>query len=140
MPTSYATIQDYYTFIGEAMPNPLDAAEQLRLDALIVRASGMILRRARLARISYDATTGLPKNDIILDAFMRATCATLNWWEENGDPSGALSQFDAVGMGDVSYSKRASAQSTATQSTSRIAPEAIEILMTAGIFSTRVSG
>lgn len=86
----YATSSQYTEFTGEAAPSDIDV--RLR------RASQFLDSQIfRLCWYDADATTGMPTNALVLEAFANACCAQVEWGVEVGDVTGAA----GVGWGSV---------------------------------------
>lgn len=135
---TFATREQYWTSIGLAEADfPTDDAEIARIDALLVKASGVVRRMTRTARLNY-TTEGFPSASSIRDAFVAATCAIVEDWEDTGDVSGRGGQWDSVAMDGVSYSRTRLAGEGSRQS-ERYPPLAVDALVNAGIFTTKVS-
>lgn len=142
MPDSWATISDYFTFIGEVEPSDMTEAETLRLNAVLRRASGRVSRAIRLARIPFDSD-GYPKPAKVRKALADATCSMTQGFETEGNVTGAEADYDSVSMAGVTLSKRAgSASESSTQKAlpGGLTPEAYDILVVSGIFDSRVAG
>lgn len=146
----YATASDYYDFIGgdQPMTNPPEPEEgqepespqpivEADLNASLRRASTVIDGLTRTVRYDIDED-GYPDDVDVSDAFRDATCAQVAWFEETDDITGADSQAGAVKIGSVSLGgsgATGNAQSGKTAASSRVAPEAIDILRNAGLLS-----
>lgn len=146
MAVQFATIDEFREFQGLAPrdPRPSDTAEAVvydaetrRLNALLQRASDRIVTMVRLARVAY-APTGIPRDSGHADAFSRATSAQAVWFEDKGSASGSAVEYDTISLIGVSFGKRAGAGAAQTPGQSRVAPEAVEILSNANIYSTVV--
>lgn len=144
MAVQYATIAQYLDFQGlpPRPPHPSDQeggdafdAETRRLNALLQRATVPIQKAVRLARVRY-ANTGLPRDTDVAEAFARATAAQAVQFEETGSPSGNGDDFTSVSLIGVQFSKASTAARTQTQQ--RASAEALDILVSAGIFTSRV--
>ncbi len=123
----YATLEDFTDFIGDVDPGT-------NISVLLRRCSADIDRYTLTSRYACDAT-GMPTEPYVIEAFKDATCAQAAWYLEtaDGDPTGAAGQYDSVGIGSVSMSKRSGDDTTASPATSRDSPEAIQILTNAGL-------
>lgn len=149
----YATASDYYDFIGEDQPmttpeEPAEGEEAAEPAAVVEADLNATLRRASividgLTRNSvYDVDEdGYATDEDITTAFTDATCAQAAWFEDTEDVSGAGSQEGTVSIGSVSIGARGrtSGNGAPSAQASRIAPEAIDILRTAGLFASAVS-
>ncbi|WP_128977282.1 hypothetical protein [Streptomyces roseicoloratus] len=86
----YATSSQYQEYTGEAPPTDIDV--RLR------RASAFLDSQVfRLCVYDTDATTGMPTNALVLEAFANACCAQVEWGVQVGDVTGAA----GVGWGTV---------------------------------------
>lgn len=86
----YATASQYTEHTGEAAPTDIDV--RLR------RASAFLDSQVfRLCYYDADATTGMPTNALVLEAFANACCAQVEWGVQVGDVTGAA----GVGWGTV---------------------------------------
>lgn len=128
----YATLADFEDFTDG---DHEEASEDV-INARLRRASNVIDGLTRHARFAVDAD-GYPTDAAISDAFRDATCAQVAWWDETDDITGAGSQEGTVSIGSVSIGARGrtSGNGAPDASTSRHAPEAIEILQNAGLIS-----
>ncbi|MER5482919.1 hypothetical protein ABT024_06845 [Streptomyces sp. NPDC002812] len=114
----YASGEQFEEFTGEAAPADIEAR--------LVRASTFLERRIfRYCLYAADATTGMPTNAVVLDAFARAAVAQVRWWAETGDELNAASRFGSVSIGSVSLSGRNTASSAGGR---EVADEALEAL------------
>lgn len=145
MAVQFATIAQYRAFQGlpEREPRPSDPdgaaafdAETVRLNAQLQRASDRIRVMVRLARVRY-ASTGIPSDDRVAEAFARATAAQAVQFDETGSASGNGADFTSVSLIGVQFSKAATAAQTPAQA--RASAEAADILSAAGIFTSRVA-
>lgn len=138
MSTQFAQISDFYNFIGEELPDLTDA-EELALNAKLMRASRSISRAIRTAFIQWDTTTGFPTNTVVAGGLRDATCAQAAWFTDNGDDmSGAGSGFSHVAMAGVVLARNVSSAGAVSASDSRHAPEVADILAALPIWSTKV--
>ena len=105
-------------------------------DSLLRRASGVIDGLTRHSKFASDVD-GYPTDIDVSDVFRDATCAQVAFWDENGDPTGAGSQDGSFSIGSVSIGARGrSAGSGAPDAQqSRVAPEAVQILVNAGLIT-----
>lgn len=144
----YATAADYYDFIGDdqpmstpeggGVPAPLTEKD---LNARLRRASTVIDGIVRFARYEVDADN-MPTDPDISDAFTEATCAQAAWFDETDDLTGAISQEGPTKIGSVAFGgsgASGSAANTKSAASSRIAPEAVQILTNAGLITATVS-
>lgn len=94
----YATAEQYETYTGTAAPTDIDAR--------LARASRFLDSVVfRLCLYTADATTGLPTDTIVAEAFAHAVCAQVQWWAETGDELGVGGQWSSVSIGSVSLSR-----------------------------------
>ncbi len=132
----YATVADYEDFTdGDHEEESVDV-----VNAKLRRASTMIDGLTRYARYDVDED-GYPTDADVADAFKRATCAQMAWWDDTDDITGAGSQDGTVSIGSVSIGARgrSSGNGAPSAAESRIAPEAVAILATAGLISAITS-
>lgn len=77
--------------------------------------------------------TGAPTEAAHIIAMRDACCATVEWWQANGDDGlGAGAEYTSVSAGNITLSK-GGAGSSSTPPDPRRAPEAVEILDGAGL-------
>lgn len=135
----FAQVDDYYLFTtGEHAPDNLSDAEVARLNSVLKRASQSILTAVRLARISWDRTTGIPTDAVVARGLADATVAQAAWFEEQGDVTGAASGYSDVSMGPVRLARNATAAAAVSAAQSRYAPEVSDILSSLPIWTTAV--
>lgn len=142
----YAVAADYYDFIGgddpnEATPAPSEPIIEKDLDAKLRRASTVIDGLLRLAVYNSD-DDGYPTDIEISEALQEATCAQAEWFDDTDDISGAESQAGPTRIGAVSFGGSGAsggASNTKNAATSRVAPEAVQILRNAGLLSSVIS-
>ena len=119
----YATITEFSTWD--------DATEYtVPSDSLLRRASGVIDGLTRHSAFLVDVD-GYPTDIDVLDVFRDATSAQVAYWEETGDITGAEAQGGSFSIGSV---KIGAAGDTSSKQ-SRIAPEAVQILVNAGLIT-----
>lgn len=132
----YATVSDYYEFIGKVQPDPLGDADSLALNALLRRASNDIKGALRLVRMTLDAD-GVPTKTSAFEARRDATSATVAAWIgpdgeiADADPTGASAGWDSISLIGVSFSRAQRATGSGQASSSSqitLAPEAAKIL------------
>lgn len=142
--TVYATPEDYKNFMHEPIPGAgIPDAERRELLRVLDSASGEVAAAIAFTRYDIDRATGFPARADQAAAVKRATCQWARWFRETGDETGAADKWDSISTSssqlDISESttkaRRASAQSSATAATSRIAPQAIGTLRTAGLLN-----
>lgn len=124
----YATTADYVAFVSNGTSTT---------DAILRRASSVIDGLTRLSRYDVDED-GMPTDPDIDQAFTDATCAQAAWFDDTDDVTGADSQAGPTKIGSVSFGGSGAsggATNTKNAATSRIAPEAVEILTNAGLSS-----
>ena len=132
---SYATVGD---FIDSAYSDDDSPADEKALTKLLYRASRHVEGLTMTARYPIDED-GFPEDLNVLEAFRDAVCAQVAYWEETGDVSGAMSSAGSVSIGSLSLSSDKSAgQTPSDRQAVRYAPEAVEILSSAGLTSSRV--
>lgn len=132
----YATASDYAEF---TVATDLSDTAVVKLCR---RASDVIDGLTRYARFDVDAD-GYPTDTDISRAFTRATCAQVEYWDpKDGDTtghdvdiSGARSNEGAVRIGSVTLGTTSSRESGTSRRDARVAPEAVEILQNAGIYT-----
>lgn len=94
----YATAEQYEAYTGATAP--------VDIDARLTRASRFLDSALfRLCIYTAHATTGLPTNITVAEAFANAVCAQVQWWAETGDELGAAGQWSSVSIGSVSLSR-----------------------------------
>jgi hypothetical protein len=123
----YATAADLDGWLDDQLPEA-DAAKQLRrasmhIDSLLITA---------VYRVDED---GEPLDLHVIDALRDATCAQVAWWADTGDTSGAASQYQQTSIGSVGLTRGYSSGKSAAGPSARTAPEAVQILATAGLLS-----
>ena len=117
-----------------AVPWNLDLPEREAL-SLLHRATPLIEGLTTTARYAVDEE-GLPTDLDVAEAFRDAVCAQACWFDETGDPSGASARYNSLSLGSFSASGGGTGSGTnTTAATSRIAPEAVQILQTAGLLN-----
>lgn len=140
----YATAAEFYTFTGGDQPMVTpepetgpEAVTEKDLNARLRRASGVIDGITRLSRYDVD-DDGYPTDLTLSDTFRDATCAQVAYWAETDDPTGAISQEGTFSIGSVSIGAvgRSAGNGAPNEQQARIAPEAVEILETAGLLSS----
>ena len=137
MQRTYATATDYFDFIGEDDPNEAEPpTTDKALSARLRRASSVIDGLTVTATYSTDED-GYPTDAAISGAFTEATCAQAQWFGETDDLTGAISAAGPISLGPLSIGGRSnsSASSTTSPQTARIAPEAVQILRSAGLLN-----
>lgn len=126
----YATQAEFSTWdAGTLYAVPSDAV----LRRASVEIDGLTLHSV------YDVDEdGYPTDADITEAFRDATCAQAAWWDETDDITGAQSQDGTFSIGSVSIgaSGRTKGGASADAAQSRISPEAVQILVNAGLIRT----
>jgi hypothetical protein len=133
----YATLADFEDFTDGAH----EAESVDVINAKLRRASIVIDGLTRNSRYDLDED-GYPTDADISEAFKDATCAQMAWWDSTDDVTGAESQKGSISIGSVSIGasgRTSGGVATSTPGSSRIAPEAIDILTSAGLISGIVS-
>ena len=116
---TYATAADLAA--SDFLPTGLTAPTGAEATRLLSRASRMV--DSMLRRAVYDVDTdGLPTDADVIVAVRDATCAQACWWLETGDEAGVASGLDSLGAGSGPY---------INGKLSRLAPDAVEVLMNA---------
>jgi hypothetical protein len=138
--TQYATVADYFGYMGQAVP-VLDTDATNALNSLLQRASDRIVKLTRTARYSRDAD-GNPAPASVRDAFARATAAQamhMRRAADEGDGSDAEG-WDSISLIGVSFARNSgTAAASGTGPGGRYSLDAIDILAGAGIASTVVA-
>lgn len=123
----YATPADLADFTGEDAPS--------NASALLRRASLLVDGLTVTARYDTDED-GYPTDLDTLEAFRDATCAQGAWFDETGDTSGAAGRANSLSLGSFSMSGGGTGSgSNTTAAESRVSPEAVQILATAGLLN-----
>ena len=122
MARTYATPAELAAYTGQAAP--ADAAQ------LLTRASQMLDAQVfRLCWYVADPTTGLPTDTLVAAAFRDATCAQVQWWEELGDPLGAVGAgWGSVHIGTAHLQRSVTAVSGADSPSRQPAPQVWDAL------------
>ena len=132
----YATEQDYERLAEE----PFDGSAETLLKRLR-SASIEVEKLTRLAVYDVDED-GYPIDADESEAFTEAACSIVEYWEETGDPTGAIAREGAVKIGSVSLGTTSSSQSTQSpreRLIARIGERAADILTNAGLITSVVS-
>ena len=123
----YATPAELADFTGEDAP--ANASALLRRASLLI--DGLIIT----ARDDTD-DEGYPTDLEVTEALRDATCAQASWFDETGDVSGAAGRFNSLSLGSFSGSGGGTGSGANTSAAeSRLAPEAVQILQTAGLLN-----
>ncbi|MFB9929192.1 hypothetical protein ACFORO_23015 [Amycolatopsis halotolerans] len=123
----YATAEDYANWLDLTTP-PDGIARSL------ARASQLVDWLLVTAVYATDPA-GYPTDPDKRAAVRDATCATVAWWEDTGDNTGAAARYTSTGIGSVTLS-RANTPAAATPAgaqAARLAPEAMQLLADAGL-------
>lgn len=91
----YATPTQYYAFLEEDLPGDVDNDKALKKQ--LREASRVVDDMLFLTRYPVDAATLLPTDPDHLAAIVEATCATVEWFEETGDTTGASAGGGSIG-------------------------------------------
>ena len=127
----YATVSDLATFLGDTPPD--DA------QALLNRATRLVEGLTVTARYATDAD-GLPEDLDVSETFRDAVCAQAAWFIETGDSTGASARFSSLSLGSFQATTSLPSQTGPNSaSQSRYAPEAVDILRSAGLLTTAPS-
>lgn len=124
MANVYATPADYQSVTGKTPPD----------DITVLLADASRFLDAKVFRHAYyaaNATTGLPIEPLVLEAFKLATCAQVRWWGEVGDSTGVggVGTYDTVKVGTVSMSGSKVTGPGKTSAARMVAPAAMDALM-----------
>lgn len=122
----YATPGDYAEWTGEP-------ALEAEVAPMLRRASALVDNLIMTARYRTDAE-GMPTEERVREALRDATCAVVAWWAETGDASGASGQYASVSLGSLSLERTPGTHPGDAQA-GRVAPEAVQVLATAGLLS-----
>jgi len=133
----YATLADYEDFTdGAHEPESED-----QINAKLWRASLVVDGLTRRTVYTVDEN-GKPVDEAVAEAFKNATCAQAAYWDTTDDPTGGEAAAGPVKFGSVSLGgsgATGNAQSKTDAAAARVAPEAVDILRTAGLLSTAVA-
>jgi hypothetical protein len=133
-PRVYATPDQFWAYVGEEP----DSDDQVRVQALLVRASALVDSLLLTALYDVDRVTLMPTDPRVAFVLQQATCAQAQWFEETGDVSGAGSQYQSGSAGPFSFTRGYGAGGGATGQGARIAPEAVQLLVGAGLINAGV--
>lgn len=122
---TYATTQDYATYLGSAPPPGIDL--------LLARATRLI-DEALLSAV-YDVNgDGMPTDPKIQAALRDATIEQAAYWSQTGeDGTGALSEYAQVSIGSVSLGRHQTEGAGPGSGARTLAPAAWQILQQAGL-------
>lgn len=128
----YATLGDYEQFTDGDHEEESDEV----INAKLRRASIVVDGLTRRSVYAVDED-GYPTDPDIADAFRDMTCAQVAWWDDTDDVTGAGSQAGTFSIGSVSIgaSGRTTGNGAPNAAASRIAPEAVEIGVNAGLIT-----
>jgi hypothetical protein len=119
----YAAISDYRTNTGDTItPDP-------RVTQLLQMASYAMDRAMTGAVYVTDATTLLPTDPIVIDIFVRATCAQAKFINSLADDDGVDARLDSVSIGGISVHRAAGTTALALPP---LGPQALQILQIEG--------
>ncbi|MEU8035707.1 hypothetical protein [Streptosporangium sp. NPDC049078] len=122
----YATVEELEAWLGDTPP-----AGSERMLARASRYMDNVLLKTSIYPVD-DA--GTPTEEAHITAMRDACCATVEWWQANGDDGlGAGSEYTSVTAGSISLSKPSRTDPTGGAVDPRRAPEAVEILDGAGL-------
>ncbi|MFJ2029431.1 hypothetical protein [Streptosporangium sp. NPDC087985] len=123
---AYATVEDLRTWLSDTPPT---GAERMLNRA--TRYIDNVLLKTSIYDVDED---GQPTDDTVTAALRDACCATVEWWDANGDDGiAAGSDYSNVTAGSISLSKASRTDPTGGAVDPRRAPEAVEILDAAGL-------
>ncbi|WP_105033497.1 hypothetical protein [Cryobacterium aureum] len=131
----YATPTDYTGHAEEAFEGDTD-----KLTKRLRSASIEVDRLTRLAIFDTDAE-GVPTDVKVIEAFVEATCAIVEYWGITDDVTGAESHAGAVKIGSVSLGTTSSASgddSELDKLKRRIGEKCFTILENAGLRSSTI--
>ncbi|WP_151480627.1 hypothetical protein [Streptomyces albicerus] len=114
---AYATSAEYQTYTGQTPPADIDR--------LLARASELLDSDVLLGAVYDVDASGLPTDADVIKAFSDATCAQVEYWEEEGeesDVSGRTAEEVALGSARIKYGARSSASSGAGGGQPVVAP------------------
>ena len=136
MAGTLAAIDDLYAFQGKAVPTMTTEATN-ELNAALARASTRIKRVMRTAQY-VRASDGLPVSDAQRTAIVEAVCAEhLAIVASGGDITTAEPLWDDVQALGVRFAQRTTGTHT-WRPADGISPEAADILIEAGFYTTTV--
>lgn len=95
---AYATPEQYEQITGQTPPADITR--------LLDSASELLDTEALLGAVYDVDAEGLPTNAVVVDAFARAVCAQVEFWEaegEEGDVSGRTAEEVALGSARIRY-------------------------------------
>lgn len=109
------------------------------LDSYLMRATRAVERMTVTAVYNTD-TAGMPTDTAIREAFRDATCAQVAYWANTGDIDGSVAAGGSMSIGSVSLGATAKMSTDVrARQDARYAPEAVSILMLAGLTPTGVN-
>lgn len=122
---TYATTQDYATYLGSAPPG---------IDLLLARATRLV-DEALLSAVYAVDDDGMPTDSAVRSALRDATIEQAAYWVATGeDGSGATAEYANVSIGSVSLGRaQAGAGGGGSGAARPLAPQAYQILSQAGL-------
>lgn len=121
--TAYATSAQYVTFTG-------GAAAPTGIDRLLTRASEVIDHALRTSIYEVSASTGLPTDAAVIQAFADATCAQVEFWMAGDEEDDILGPVQSVALAGVSVTYGSGNDRVSPM---YLAPRAHRILVNAGL-------
>lgn len=125
-PGVYATMAQYQQWSGDAV-TPASV-----VGPMLMRASEAMDHYLIGAVYAVNAN-GMPTDPMVIDAFMRATCAQAAWMLADNDPTGVKRQYQSTSMGGVALSR---AQGATMNPFPPLGPQAAAVLHAAGILGS----
>lgn len=132
----YATKEQYASFAEE----PFDGEDGV-LTKRLRSASVEVEKLTRLSVFAVDEG-GMPTDAEVLGAFIEATCAIVEHWQETDDPFGVEATQGAVKIGSVSIGTTSSSSdglSPRERLARRIGDKALDILTNAGLITASIA-
>lgn len=122
----YATLADYRGYTGD------QSTPDLRVTALLGRASSGPIDRALIGAVYATDPQGYPTDAGLMDVVMKATCEQALFMVDLDDDTGAKARFTSVTVGNVSFQR---APNTAGTTRIPLAPMAMDLLQVAGVLA-----
>jgi hypothetical protein len=117
---AYAVAAD---LTGWVDPIPADA------DELLESASEMLDSEVLFAAVYDVDDDGAPTDPLVIEAFKRAVCAQVQWWDELGDSIGAMGAgWGATAIGGLSMSRSVTSVSGSDAASQQFGPKVARIL------------
>lgn len=131
MTRTYATAADYQEYTGQTPPADIDS--------MLAKAGRFLESNVfRLCWYLADQDTGMPTDQVVLDAFRDATCAQAQWWEELGDSIGATGAgWGEVRIGTVLLNRSVTAVGQEASPARQIAAEVWDVLQSSDLTPDR---